>query len=176
MRVFWPSCVFVISSVFSVRPDEGAVRALFEAAYLKSWVPVYRFALAWTNDRDEAMDAAQETFARIWERRDQIDFTTDIVPFAITVERRLLTDRWRSLRRRLRFGVRPARTWSATDSDEWVDIRAAFSRLSPTERVVITAVAVSGLSYAQTGEVLGISEGAARAAASRARRKLADDR
>lgn len=161
--------------MYSVRAHENAVRELFETAYAKSWTPVYRFALAWTNDRDEAMDAAQETFARIWERRDRVDLAADVVPLALTIERRLLTDRWRTLRRRLRLGFEPARTWSATDSDEWADLQAAFSRLAPTERVVITAVTLSGLSYAQVGGALGISEGAARAAASRGRRKLANE-
>lgn len=161
--------------MYSVRADEPDVRELFETAYAKSWTPVYRFALAWTNDRDEAMDAAQETFARIWERRDKVDLASDVVPLAITIERRLLTDRWRSLRRRLRVGVEPKRAWLAADSDEWADINSAFSRLTPSERVAVTAVTISGFTYAQVGEALGITEGAARAAASRGRRKLADE-
>lgn len=135
---------------------------------------MYRFALAWTNDREAAMDAAQETFARIWERRRTVDFDTDIVPLAITIERRLLTDRWRSLRRRLRRTVAPPRSWAAADSDAWADVQAAFAKLSPTERVVLTAVALGGFDYAQVAETLGISEGAVRAAASRGRRKLVD--
>ena len=51
------------------------------------------------------MDAAQEAFARIWERRDTIDLSADIVPLAITIERRLLTDRWRALRRRMQLNM-----------------------------------------------------------------------
>jgi RNA polymerase sigma-70 factor (ECF subfamily) len=159
-----------------VKARHIAIRELFETAYARGWTPVYRFALAWTNDREEAMDAAQEAFARIWERRDTIDLSADIVPLAITIERRLLTDRWRALRRRMQLNMGSRRTWSASDSDDWADVQAAFSRLTPAERVTITATTVSGLSYAEVGEALGITEGAARAAASRGRRKLAEAR
>lgn len=87
--------------------EDVGLRERFEAAYLRGWTPVFRFALAWTNDREEAMDAAQETFTRIWERRKQVDFAADIVPLAIVIERRLLTDRWRRLRRRMTFFCPP---------------------------------------------------------------------
>ena len=125
------------------------------------------------------MDVAQEAFTRIWERRKQLDFTTDITPLAMTIERRLLTDRWRRLGRRVKlpvhFGTAHA-AWNAGMTDDWIDVQAAFSKLTPMERVAVTAVSITGLSYADVGAIIGTSEGAVRAAASRARRKLVEDR
>ena len=39
----------------------------FEAIYRREWTPVFRLALALTNDWDDAWDIAQDTFRRTWE-------------------------------------------------------------------------------------------------------------
>lgn len=156
---------------------DDAIQARFEAAYKSSWPAVFRFALAWTNDQDAALDAAQDTFVRLWDRRARIDFGRDIVPLALTIERRLLTDRWRAAQRRMRkpfATVRLQPAWTPAAADEWLDVQAAFARLTPAERVAITAVSISGRSYAEVAKVMGTTEGAVRAAASRGRRKLGE--
>jgi RNA polymerase sigma factor (sigma-70 family) len=155
--------------------DDDATDARFEAAYRTGWPAVFRFALAWTNSQDDALEAAQETFFRLWIRRDRVDFGRDIVPLALTIERRLLTDKWRTLRRRMRsphhvVSLEP--TWTPAVADDWLDVQAAFARLTPTERVAITAISISGRSYAEVAEAMGVTEGALRAAASRGRHKL----
>src|ERR1035437_3708661 len=54
-------------------PD--AQTTAFEAAYAAAWLPVFRFALAWTNDWLAAEDLAQEAFLRLWARRAEVDWT-----------------------------------------------------------------------------------------------------
>ena len=51
-------------------PDDAFQRAAEEL-----WMPVYRFALAMTNDLSEADDVAQEACIRLWDRR-----ATNVVP------------------------------------------------------------------------------------------------
>jgi RNA polymerase sigma factor (sigma-70 family) len=154
--------------------ERPAASPRFDDAYSRAWTPIYRFALAWTNDPDEAMDVAQEVFARLWVRWDGLGDGRDIVPLGLTIARHLLTDRWRALRRRLRLRAPLAAGWTAADTEAWLDVQSAFARLTATERVAVVATGVIGLSYAEVGDLLGRSEGSVRAAASRGRQKLAD--
>ena len=156
--------------------DEELTRVeQFEAGYVVAWPAVYRFALAWTNDRQEALDAAQETFARLWERRGDYDLAVSMVPLALTVERRLLIDRGRRLVRQakllLRLGV-SRQSSTVSNSDGWLDVQAAFGELTRIERTALIGLAIEGRTSEELSELLGMSAGAVRAAASRGRQKL----
>ena len=151
--------------------------AAFERAAEELWTPVYRFALAITNDLSEADDVAQEAFARLWARRESIDWSEPILGWLLVTARRIAVDRFRRLARALRFGVAPPP--AAIDSytiDRFVDLRAELALLSPTERASILMAAVEGWTADEIGAALGISAGAVRAAASRGRAKLGTDR
>jgi RNA polymerase sigma-70 factor (ECF subfamily) len=144
----------------------------FEAAFARDWRPLFRFALASTNDVDAAEDLAQDAFARLWQRRAQIDWSRPPLPWLMVTAQRLATDRFRRLQRRLL----PVTTGSSDNAsrDRWLDTRAAMSRLSRTERVAIVMNALEGYPAEEVADLLGISAGAVRAAVSRARRKLED--
>lgn len=84
---------------------------------------------------------------------------------------RLANNRFRSLRRSL------APTDSNPPSDEtirarWLDVRQGLRTLTPLERTALIVTAVEGWSYAEAAHALGTTEGALRAAVSRARDKL----
>jgi DNA-directed RNA polymerase specialized sigma24 family protein len=51
-------------------PDDAFQRAAEEL-----WTPVFRLALALTNDLSDADDVAQEAFLRLWRRRESIDWS-----------------------------------------------------------------------------------------------------
>lgn len=59
---------------------------------------------------------------------------------------------------------------------EWLDVQAAFKRLSPRERAALISVAILGFSPDEASTPLGMSPGAVRAAVSRARDKLESER
>jgi RNA polymerase sigma-70 factor (ECF subfamily) len=150
----------------------------FEAMYRREWTPVFRLALALTNDWDDAWDIGQDTFRRIWERRETLDWSRPIRPLLLVTARRLATDRFRQARRRLtvRIGLtEPIGHLDAESSVRWLDLAASLKRLLPSERAAIVLVGVIGCSYREAAEVLGLGEGALRALMSRARRKLAAD-
>jgi DNA-directed RNA polymerase specialized sigma24 family protein len=54
----------------------------------------------------------------------------------------------------------------------WLDVRAAFGRLTDRERAALIAMTVLGLSAEDAADPLGMTPGGVRAAASRARQKL----
>ena len=73
----------------------------YERAFEEHWTDVFRFALAWTNDWTAAEDLAQEAYLRLWNHRGHIDWSRPVLPWLLVTTRRLATDRFRNLRRRL---------------------------------------------------------------------------
>ena len=143
----------------------------YQVAFERHWDDVFRFSLAWTNDWAAAEDLAQDAFVRLWQNRATLDWDRSVLPWLLVAARRLATDRFRSLRRR----VLPRSTESTFDEamrDTWLDVQSAMSTLSPLERTAIVLTAVEGWSYAEVAAAVGTTDGALRAAVSRAREKL----
>jgi RNA polymerase sigma-70 factor (ECF subfamily) len=145
----------------------------YERAFEQHWPDVFRFALAWTNDWTAAEDLAQDAYVRLWNHRAQLDWSRPVLPWLLVTARRLATDRFRALRKRLLAVPQPA----TLDVDpalraRWLDVCAAMTVLSPLERTALVMTALEGASYEEAAQVLGTSAGALRAAVSRARTKL----
>jgi RNA polymerase sigma-70 factor (ECF subfamily) len=143
----------------------------YERAFQAHWSDVFRFALAWTNDWAAAEDLAQEAYLRLWDNRGRLDWNRPVLPWLLTTTRRLATDRFRALRRRL-SSVSPPATLDQAVQARWLDVCAAMDDLSPLERAALVMTAVDGASYDEAALVLGTTAGALRAAVSRARTKL----
>ena len=143
----------------------------YERAFEQHWPDVFRFALAWTNDWAAAEDLAQEAYLRLWDHRGRLDWDRPVLPWLLVTTRRLATDRFRALRRRLSPSPRPEAFDTAVQA-RWLDVCAAMATLSPLERSALVMTAVEGATYEEAGVVLGASAGALRAAVSRARTKL----
>jgi RNA polymerase sigma-70 factor (ECF subfamily) len=152
-------------------PAESAYDRVFEA----HWNDVFRFALAWTNDWGAAEDVAQETFVRLWRRRGLVDLERDPRPWLFTTARRLATDRFRQLRRRLLGSPPPAALDEATTA-RWLDVRRGLAGLSPLERSALLLTTAQGRGSLEAAQLLATTPGAVRAAVSRARAKLEDVR
>ena len=143
----------------------------YQIAFERYWDDVFRFALAWTNDWAAAEDLAQDAFVRLWQNRATLDWDRPVLPWLLVAARRLATDRFRSLRRR----VLPRTTESTFDEalrDTWLDVQSAMNALSQLERTALVLTAVEGWSYAEVAAAVGTTDGALRAAVSRAREKL----
>ena len=143
----------------------------YERSYAEHWSDVFRFALAWTNDWAAAEDLAQETYLRLWNHRAQLDWDRPVLPWLLVTTRRLATDRFRRLKRRLLSTPQPT-TLDPGLTERWLDVCAAMAELSSLERTALIMTAVEGASYEEAGKVLGTTAGALRAAVSRARTKL----
>ena len=137
----------------------------YERAFQEHWRDVFRFALAWTNDWAAAEDLAQEAFLRLWDRRRSIDWTDTALPWLLVTTRRLATDRFRRLRRRLAAGPGPTpATLDPAVHARWLDVCAALDRLSSIERSALLMTAIEGQTYDEAATVLGTTAGALRAA------------
>jgi RNA polymerase sigma-70 factor (ECF subfamily) len=156
-----------------VRIASSSTDAAYDSVFKQHWQDVFRYALAWTNDWAAAEDLAQESFSRLWQHRRTVDWGRPLLPWLMVTTRRLATDRFRRLQRRV-LGTPSATSLDETVMGRWLDVQAAMSRLSPLERTALVLTAIEGHSYADSAEVLDISAGAVRAAVSRARSKLAE--
>jgi RNA polymerase sigma factor (sigma-70 family) len=165
-----PPCAVYVGVTTQVAFADSADFA-YERAYEEHWSDVFRFALAWTNDWAAAEDLAQEAYLRLWDHRARLDWDRPVLPWLLVTTRRLATDRFRALRRRL-LPLPPPATLDTAVQVRWLDVSAAMSSLSPLERTAIVMTAVEGASYEEAGLVLGTTAGALRAAVSRARTKL----
>jgi len=152
-----------------------STEVLCEEAFRAHWTNVFRVSLAWTNDWGAAEDIAQEAFVRLWIHRHQLDWSSSVLPWLLRAARNLATDRFRKVRR-LMSGTSLPSTLEEGARDRWINVRDSMARLSNLERGALVSTTVIGLTYAEAASLLGVTEGAARAAVSRARTKLEADR
>lgn len=151
--------------------EASSIETAYQRAYEEHWHDVFRFALAWTNDWAAAEDLAQESYLRLWNNRARIDWERPLLAWLLVTTRRLATDRFRALRRRV---LRAPKVTTPDEAvwDRWLDVQTAMAGLSPLERTALVLTAIQGASYADAAELIGSSAGALRAAVSRARDKL----
>jgi RNA polymerase sigma-70 factor (ECF subfamily) len=144
---------------------------LYESAFQEHWSAVFKFLLAWTNDWAAAEDLTQEAFVRLWRNRDRVDWSRPVLPWLLVAGRRLATDRFRALRRRV-LGTPQPDTMDEGLRDRWLDVQSAMAALSGLERTAVVLNLIFGSSTAEVAELLDTTPGAVRAAIARAREKL----
>src|SRR6478672_8808423 len=106
-------------------PNPDITEAEFDTTFDRYWLPVFRFALAWTNDLASAEDLTQDAFLKLWTRRADLDWSKPLLPWLLTATRNLATDRFRRVRTALRTG-RADGGEDSVDSDarlRWMDLR-----------------------------------------------------
>ncbi len=144
---------------------------LYERAFQEHWPAVFKFILAWTNDWAAAEDLAQESFVRLWRRRDQVDWSEPVLPWLLVTGRHLATDRFRALRRRVFVSGEPPSIDHGL-LERWLDVQSAMGVLSGLERTAVVLNLILGSSTTEVAELLDTTPGAIRAAIARAREKL----
>lgn len=163
----------------SIEPDaEGDDRLRFEACFREHYADILAFAIRRQSDRQAAEDAASDTFAVAWRRRDLIP--EQPLPWLYAIALRVLANQRRSGLRRRRLEERLAREQAiAVDGNDPTDavarrssFAAVFARLSDDDREVLRLIAWEGLEPREAAAVLGCSYGAFRVRLHRARRKL----
>jgi RNA polymerase sigma-70 factor, ECF subfamily len=147
------------------RGEQRAARALVE----RHAGALARFAAS-QGVRDEVDELVQDTFVRAFGAIDSFRSDSSFRTWLFTIERRLMLDRRRSVRRR-RDDTELNEGDAATEFDaldglvarEMAEqIRRAVARLSPMQCDVFTLRVSEGMSYRDIAEVLGSTEGAAR--------------
>ncbi len=161
------------------RATRGDVAA-FEALYQATAGRVYALCVRMTSDRQEASEALQDVYVRIWEKLAQFKGESS---FATWVHRlcvnQLLETRRKDARRAARVTATDLSVHDAvaprgtdTDSDTRLDLERALPRLSAGARQVFVLHDVQGYDHAEIARLLGIAESTVRVQLHRARKQL----
>jgi RNA polymerase sigma-70 factor, ECF subfamily len=141
--------------------DPAALTAITEWL----WEPLAAYAYRIVEDRDVARDIAQEACVRLWERRG-VDAPRSVRPYLFRVVRNLALDHLKTGRSRRRVLKRqdPSRQRRPARPDEELErslvaarVQECIHDLPDRRREVFVLAYLRGLSYAEIGEVLGIS-------------------
>jgi RNA polymerase sigma-70 factor (ECF subfamily) len=137
--------------------SQELARVRFSQLYRAEAAAILAYALRRAPDREDAADAAAETFLVAW---------------------RVLANQDRAQRRRGRLGERLAealRTELATHDEltgEGAELMQAMAKLGEEDRELLLLISWEGLSPGEAAKVIGISSLAARSRLHRARRRL----
>lgn len=132
----------------------------FEELCHHQYTRVVHAAFLITGDRQEALDVAQETFARAYERWGQVSKMGNQVGWLM----RVATNLSLSYRRRLAFRRRPVATLMTTmDAAADPAIRDALTALTPAQRAAVVLRFYLDLSIEDTAQALRKRPGTVRA-------------
>ena len=135
---------------------------------------VFRWALVFARDPDEAEDVAQEAFVRAHRQLSQYRSDGSLEAWLYAITRRVAYQTLRTRKRRSRLalspGARPPREVYTTDPGGRVDreraaavIREMFSELPPRQREIFDLIDLQGLTPAEVAERTGMKPVSVRA-------------
>ena len=147
--------------------DEEAFEALFRA-YVE---PLCAFAYSYVESEPAAQEIVQDLFARLWERRDSLEFPRNVQAYLYGATRNRAINHLRNrrvettfLQRALRIGQARATAPRPVPPEEELNAQAlaeaverAVAELPPRCREVFTLTRDQHLSYAEVAGVLHIS-------------------
>lgn len=117
---------------------------------------VYRFLLKHTKDVDFAKDVVQETFTRLWEKRDDVDFFKSKSYIFTTAYHKLIDDIRHNAFMVNEFKVE--REISHHYSDIKDILNMALETLPQIQRSAILLRDYEGYSYDEIGDILNLSQ------------------
>jgi RNA polymerase sigma-70 factor (ECF subfamily) len=159
--------------------DPDVLRERFEACFRAHYRDVLAFAMRRVEDRAAAEDAASETFATAWRRRDRIPDVA--LPWLYAVALRVIANQRRSTQRKRRLRGRVAaesgRNSLVADPADRIGERgaflAAFAALRERDKEVLRLVAWVGLEAEEAAAALDCTPATFRVRLHRARERLA---
>jgi len=155
--------------------DMHAFRELFD----REVAGLVRYATGALGSREDARDAVQESFLRLWQTRARLEPESDPVRLLYTIVRNLSRDRLRhrAVEQRphphletphiVQAGPHPAEEKDQADEVQ-AAVQRALERLSPRQREIVLLRWRRHLTYEQIGAELGIAPGTAAAHMQRA--------
>lgn len=150
----------------------------FNTEYLPLAPLLYRIAFHILEQQEEAEDAVQETFLKLWEIRDKLDDVESAKAYSIRILKNECLDRLRKAKKSV-----PADQVLVRDpispADEQIDARrrlekvlGAIKSLPDSQKQVLLLRTVDGLSYGEISEKMGMSQLTLRVLLTRARGAL----
>lgn len=156
-------------------------------SFKKEFLPYHRklYAVAYRllENADDAADVVQDTYLKLWDKREQLAHIENAEAFAVSTTRNLCLDLLRSNR------YLQTRESSALDEieesvmaeddqerhEQVRQVRDIIAHLPPTQRQVVMLHDVEGCDYGEIERATGFSYSNIRTLLSRARKKIRDE-
>ena len=139
---------------------------------------VFRYAYAVLGNRADAEDVTQTTFVNALRALERGEKPRKPTNWLITIAHNLIRQRFRQQQTRpleVELDRDVAATENADDGPSLDELVRALQKIPPTQRQALVLRELEGRSYAEIGELLGVSESALEALIFRARRSLAEE-
>ena len=150
----------------------------FSTEYLPLAPMLYRIAFHILEQQDEAEDAVQETFLKLWEMRGKLDDVESAKAYSIRILKNECLDRLRKAKKSVPADQVLVRE-PISPTDEQIDARrrlekvlGAIKSLPDNQKQVLLLRTVEGLSYEQISKKMGMSQLTLRVLLTRARGTL----
>ncbi|MCR4909739.1 MAG: sigma-70 family RNA polymerase sigma factor [Bacteroidales bacterium] len=149
----------------------------FNSSYLSLAPTLYKVAFYILESEEEARDAVQDAFVKLWNDRDTLGDVNSPKAYAIRLVKNLCIDRIR--RQRLEFPEKLPERVSPEGQDDEIDqkerlnmVMEAIKSLPDRQREILWLRTVENLSYDEISERLGMTPLTLRVLLSRARSKI----
>lgn len=150
----------------------------FSTEYLPLAPMLYRIAFHILEQQEEAEDAVQETFLKLWEIRDKLDDVESAKAYSIRILKNECLDRLRKAKKSVSAEQVLAKE-PISPADERIDAKrrlekvlGAIKSLPDSQKQVLLLRTVEGLSYGEISEKMGMSQLTLRVLLTRARGAL----
>jgi RNA polymerase sigma-70 factor (ECF subfamily) len=148
---------------------EEGFRRFFEA----NCEQLVGLAFLWCGDRQEALDLAQETLTRTWQRWSEVSTHPNPEAWARRVLHNLCASRWRRRKiERAALDRTPGTNARVLPEDSEIDVARLVARLARNPRRALVLHDVVGLSVEEIAVEMGAREGTVRSWLSRSRKTL----
>lgn len=144
--------------------DEGALRPIYDT-YIRQ---LHYFILRTAKSKQLAEDVIQDVFIKVWDNRMQIDMEQSFKPYLYAIAKRHLLNLLKRAQHEFYIieEIRKSTSPVENTTDMTIDfqesnvaITEAIDKLPNQCREVFLRCKIKGLSYQQTAEELGITEG-----------------
>ena len=176
------ACVRVIASATGgvedvVTSPSGLDEARIRAFVVEDYARIVTGLALMSGNRAAAEDAVQEALAKAWERSERGERIDELAGWVTVVARNILRSWFRRVRaeRRARGALgKPDGTPEGTGmTEDHVDVVRALAALTNTQRETTVLHYYLGMTVAEIGRALGVSDGTVKSTLHRARQILA---
>ncbi len=152
----------------------------FNTLLSQHYTRLYQLAYAWTHQTSVSEDLVQETLLKAIEHQHQLNDLDQLLPWLCKILHNLYIDKMR-YQQQWQWMEEEAIDFQHTQAsceDDYMKhealtaLEAAMTRLTDSQRQIITLIDLQELSYQQTAEILDIPVGTVMSRLSRARKEL----
>ena len=156
--------------------------AEFKKRYLKQHKLLYRISWSLTQNVQDAEDLVQDTYLRLWQKRDILPPESETDAYLITVVKNLFYDRQRKMQVDIKADIDKVSDPVDDDNPEDMLVQSsenqrvmkAIDDLPPNERRILSMHVIDSKSYTELEQETGLKQNYLRQIVMRAKNKLTD--